>query len=296
MDSKPTAGGVQPGPPSGSPSGSLADLEPLRKRLMSSIAQHISLPLFDPGKEDRLRLEIYRYLDDKLRDENIALDDTIMNKWVDDMISGLPKNRVVTPPPPAQAVVWTVESLRAHVAPYIASHLGNALFEPGREAQLSEAVYILVQEKIRQDGITADENLRRDVMKTIATAMGIPLPSAMNETAAPPTKVTTPPPPSAPPAEEIKVPTKNKVETRPIAPGDAPRLSLTPDLRRAILLKIASQLDPGILGSGKPEAARSHVESLVANSIKDMNVELTPDERDEIIGTILSGEGVEFQL
>lgn len=263
---------------------------------MSSVAQHISLPLFEPGKEDRLRLEIYRHLDNKLREENIPLDETIMNKWVDDMISGLPKNRVIPPASPVKAVVWTVESLRAHVAPYIAAHLGNALFEPGREAQLSEAVYILVQEKIRQDGIAADENLRRDVMKTIAGAMGIPLPSAMNETAAPPTKVTTPPPPSSPPTEEKSAPTKNKVETRPIAPGDVPRLSLTPDLRRAILLKIASQLDPGILGSGKPEAARSHVEFLVATSIKEMNVELTPEERDEIIGTILSGEGVEFQL
>jgi hypothetical protein len=300
MDSTPTPGSGLEVAPTASPAGKTSEeMESLRKKILASIAPHLTLSLFEPGHENLLRLEIDRHLQEKLQAEKIDLAPEITDKWVEGVITGLSPDRQPLPSATEtlQTTVWTLDSLRAHVAPYIASHLGNALFEPGREAQLSEAVYMLVQEKIRQDEIPVDDDLRNNLMKALSQAMDIPLPSTLNKTQPPPTKTTLPPPPpnlDSPSADSAKP--ESKSETRPLSSGDTPLQSLTADLRRQILLEIASKLDSGILGAGKPAAAHTHVEFLLAAAIQKIRVELTPDERDEILGTILSGEGVEFQL
>ncbi|MDX6765846.1 MAG: hypothetical protein SFU85_03560 [Candidatus Methylacidiphilales bacterium] len=278
----------------------MADLEPLRKKLLASVAQHLTLDLFHPGKEQMLRLQIYHHLQEKLALEKVEIEDSVLDQWVEGAIAGLSEHRLTPPQRPVSAppTHWTVDSLRSHVAPYIADHLGNALFEPGREAQLSEAVYILVLEKIRVDAISIDEALLRQLIEAISSAMGIPLPSALNQAVTPPIKTNSLPPPSKPletqAADEHE--SGKKVETRPIGQTEAPRQPLTPDLRRLILLDIAPQIDPALLGTGPTETARTAIAMLVASSIQKMSVQLTEEERDSIIDTILSGEGVEFQL
>jgi hypothetical protein len=300
MDSKPTPGsGFEVAPTDPSAGKSPEELESLRKKILASIAPHLTLSLFEPGKENLLRLEIDHHLQEKLQTEKVELSSEITDKWVEDVIAGLSPDRLPSPNTgeTLQTTTWTLDSLRAHVAPYIAAHLGNALFEPGREAQLSEAVFMLVQEKIRQDEIPVDDTLRNNLMKALSEAMDIPLPSTLNKTQVPPTKTTLPPPPpnlESPSGTGTKP--ESKSETRPLAQGDTPLQSLTSDLRRQILLEIASKLDSGILGAGKPAAAHTHVEFLLAAAIQKIRVELTPEQRDEILGTILSGEGVEFQL
>jgi hypothetical protein len=265
------------------------------------LAQRLTLSLFAAGREQELREAITRLVTAKLLEDHVALPEKEQAALIDDLIEGLPKQgSSIQPSGAASPKSWTVDSLRAHVAPYIADHLGNHLFQPGREAQLAEAVYMLVQEKIRVDAIPADEGLKRALMEVIGEAMGIPLPSALNPDIPPPVKVETPSP--RPPLQAASGGREEKSDTRMLDIGGdddappAPWHDLTPEFRREILLHMGSRLKPEILASGRADAAHIHVAELLGGAVQEFRVRLTEEEREEILATILSGEGLEFQL
>jgi hypothetical protein len=275
-------------------------LPELRKRMATFLAQRLTLSLFAAGREQELREAITLLVTAKLLEDQVALQEKEQAELIDMLIEGLPKQELIPPSSPLSAKTWTVESLRAHVAPYIADHLGNDLFQVGREAQLAEAVYMLVQEKIREDALSVDEGLKRELMEVICQAMGIPLPSALNPDIPPPVKVETPSPHT--PLQQPTAAHEEKSDTRKIdmgGDGDAPSSlwhELTPEFRREILLYMGSRLKPQILASGRADAAQIHVAELLAEAVQKFRVRLTEEEREEILATILSGEGLEFQL
>lgn|GEM_PF-4712270 len=269
----------------------------LRKRLTAHLAQRLTLSLFIKGKEQELRDAITRVVAAKLQEDHITLAEAEQAALVDELIAGLPKTNPLQPvQDQAQHIVWTVDSLRQHVAPYIADHLGNHLFQPGREAQLAEAVYMLVQEKIRVDSIEAGDGLKRGLIEAICQGMGIPLPSALNPSVPPPVKAATPPP--VPPLEPPPDGHEEKSDTRMLELEEAPPVwhDLTPEFRREILLHMGSRLKPEILAGSRPDAAHIHVAELLGGAVQEFHVRLTEEEREEILATILSGGGVEFQL
>lgn len=268
----------------------------LHKRLIAHLAQHLTLSLFIAGKEKQLREAITQLVVAKLQEDYITLEPSDQAALVDELIAGLPKTNPLQPAPvSAQPKAWTVETLRAHLAPYIADHLSNSLFQPGCEAQLAEAVYMLVQEKIRLDAIDIDEALKRGLIEAICQGMGIPLPSALDPSvpilvkAATPSQVPSLQP--APPDEEGKSDHRvQDMEAQPVWH------ELTPEYRRQILLYIGSRLKPDILTAGQPGAAQIHLAELLGGAVQEFHVCLTEEERAEILTTILSGEGLEFQL
>jgi hypothetical protein len=265
------------------------------------LAQRLTLSLFAAGREQELRQAITRLVTAKLLEDKVALQEEEQAQLIDMLIEGLPKQGLPTPSSSRSTQTWTVDGLRAHVAPYIAAHLGNDLFQVGREAQLAEAVYMLVQEKIRVDALTVDEGLKRALMEVICQAMGIPLPSALNPDIPPPVKVETPSP-RTPLQQPDPAMDEEKSDTRKIDMGgdadapSAPWHDLTPELRREILLHMGSRLQPEILGCGRADAARIHVTELLEEAVQKFHIRLTEEEREEILATILSGEGLEFQL
>lgn len=273
-------------------------LEDLRRKLTAHLAQTLTLSLFVEGREAELRAEIVRVVAAKLQTDGIVLKEDVQARLIDDLISGLPKRNTIRPPQPAAAnpSQWDVDTLRTHVAPYIAEHLGNHLFEPGREAQLAEAVYMLVQEKIRVDHIEAGEPLRRALLEKICGSMGIPLPSALDPQVASPVKSPTPPPPRSVVPAPAAGASESAAETRRIATAPVDWVPLDPELRREILLFMGSRLKPHILSSGHPDAAQIHVAELLGAAVREFRVRLDETEREEILATILSGEGLEFQL
>lgn len=268
-----------------------------KKRLLSFLAQKLSFSLFAPGREDALRQAISRLVAARLVEENIMLKSHEEKELVDELIAGLPRRNTIVPdptPPAAEKKVWNVESLRAHVAPYIAEHTGNHLYQPGREAQLSEAVFMLVRQKISSDELDVSDELVRQLIETICSSMAIPLPSALNPGLPPPVKAETPPPPPMPPAEPGA--TGPKADTRKLEVTSADWQPLTEQSRRLILLYMGSRIKPEILARGNPSAAQIHVAELLGAAVTEYTVRLTEEQREEIMATILSGEGVEFQL
>jgi hypothetical protein len=270
----------------------------LRKALTSYLAQRLTLSLFVIGKEAELRAAITRLVESKLAQDAVVLRAADQHRLIDELIAGLPKHNTLPAVPVKSAPSsWTVDTLRTHIAPYIAEHLGNHLFEPGREAQLSEALYMLVQEKIRIGGLDISEDLKRSVIEAICRGMSIPLPSALNPAALPPVKSPTPSPKSSldkssGSSEEPKSDTR-KLDIEAVPP---PWQDLTPDFRRQILLHMGSRLKTEILSSGQTDAVQIHIAELLGHSVQEFRVRLTEDEREEIINTILSGDGLEFQL
>lgn len=269
----------------------------LKKRLTAYLAQKLTLSLFMEGKEAELREAISRLVVARLVEENVMLKEGEERLLIDELIAGLPRHNILKAAEDKGEKAkrtWDVDSLRAHVAPYIADHTGNHLFQPGREAQLAEAVYMLVREKIAVDGLEVGEGLQRELIEKICSNMAIPLPSALNPHLAPPVKSATPPPPPPPPAEPgAEGP---KADTRKLDVAGVDWEELTEESRRLILLHMGSRLKPEVLASGNPDAAQIHVAELLGGAVKEYRVRLTEAQREEIMATILSGEGLEFQL
>ncbi len=300
------------------PGQSPTDMAALRHKLATYIAQHITFSLINAGASPELHAQISRLVNDKLARDSIELPSDVRTQLIEDILQHLGKPHLLAPATEAEEGAWTVEKLRARVAPYLASNLTNADFEAGHELRLALSTCRLIEEKLTSDKIAIDAALKLELMKTCCGVMGVEIPPVILNTlsessesppVAPPPPVATSSPPVSLPVKPAPVsPPSTSTAAKPPAPPipaassvpatHAPTSLQPPDDEhwRGFVLELGMALDPEIMAGSDPTARRAHVRAKADEILGRQGVRLLPSQVESIIESILSGSGMSFQL
>jgi hypothetical protein len=294
------------------------DLEDLRKRMTSFLAQHISFSVFQTDQVDKLRQQIRSLVSERLALEKIKLPESDIDHLVQSFIDGLPKSRPsfagLTDQPEAvdPSADEDLDQIRTALAQDMMQHVSNDLFEPGHERALARRVAEVVDEKIAADGLKINVDTRDKILRRIYGGLGIPdsisvpdAPGARKEPEATPPGASPEPSPQAappPPESQTSLPTG---DTAP-APPKPSRTSIVrisnqgaaeaqeevefdDDFQTKLFLTITPKLNPTIIEGADQEAARQHIREVVLAYGYQEDLDFEDSVMEDIINSILGG-------
>jgi hypothetical protein len=231
-----------------------AYLSQLRRSMAGFLAHKISFSLFEAGKNQQLRSTLEHLVQERLREQQIALEPHLLERLINDIYEGLPVQKPVAKNEDDEL---TPEKLRPLVASYLAQHISNDLLSPGHETALSRRIQLLVDEKLALDQLQVSDQVRYQLMTQLCQGMNVEPPAppeSLQETQAPaplsPPTSTLPVAAafSSPPATPTPLSTPRPVPAPPQIPA-APKPPTPPTVTDVV----ASAVVPPLLPPTPPE-------------------------------------------
>lgn len=286
-----------------------AELNRLQKVMASYLAQKLTFSLFEPGRYEELKERIRELVTEKLSEDGTPLDEPTKEQLIEKIIAGMPVKEgssiqpIQSEPEDTGDLTYSLADLQAMIKPYLASRLGDDLFQPDRKQDLAAEIQRLIHEKIAEDSLPVPPTQERELIQSICQTMGLSAPEV--EAATTDEEGTAP---SEPDNDDIEsLPTKKipavSDQTAPAkkpVPKTAgkilPLKALTHEIKRDLLYHLSANIQPETLASGDELQVRAEIFQLIHAYCENNRFTLNDSDVEKIIQEILNGGALEFQL
>lgn len=280
-------------------------IKAIEHRMVAYLAQNISFSLFSPERKDDLCRQVVHLVDSRLNDERIEMPSEDRVKLIKHILAHIStasnsNKEEQTAKAEDSATAWDFEKLRTHIAPHLAANLSNQDIAQDNKSRLAIKVSKLVANKIQVDSLPVTAELFEKLLNGYCQAMGTQIPEGWREFL----PAENSPPPVLDEKKHPGKPTETALTKDNTKKSDAltpEQLSINlrppnPEEWRDFVLTLGASLEPAIMGDADDASRRDHVRKKANSILGERHIHLLPSQVEDLVDSIVSGSGFQFNL